>query len=192
MEHAFSEQPESQPTRAEWITGIGTPLVTQFRSYLADEAEVDRLVKRYRTYQNAHHDELTRCYPGVRDAVRKLHERGHPMAVVTSKTNELANRSLAHVGLAPYIPLVVGVESTTRHKPDPEPVRFALEQLHATLDGAVFIGDSPHDIAAGNAAGVSTVAALWGAFSRQALAAAHPHHFLDRIEDLDALLASHR
>ena len=189
MQHAFAERPELQPSRAEWITGIGTPLVTQFRSYVEDEAEVTRLMRRYRTYQNANHDQWTCSYAGVSDAVQRLADRGHPLAIVTSKGNELAKRSIAHVGLAPYFEVIVGVESTTRHKPDPEPVRFALEQLDATTDGAFFVGDSPHDITAGNAAGVTTVAALWGAFSREALAEARPRYFLDRIEGLDALLA---
>ncbi len=188
MEHAFAERPAVQPTRAEWITGIGTPLVTQFRSYVEDETEVTRLLRRYRTYQNANHDRLTACYAGVLDAVHRLSERGHPLAVVTSKPLALAQRSIAHVGLARYFSLVVGVESTTQHKPDPKPVRFALEQLDASPDGAFFVGDSPHDIAAGNAAGVSTVAVLWGAFTREALAQARPRYVLDHIDGLDAIV----
>jgi pyrophosphatase PpaX len=120
--------------------------------------------------------------------VRGLSARGHPLAIVTSKGNDIANRSLAHVGLAAYFPVVVGVESTMRHKPDPEPVRFALAQLGVSADHAFFVGDSPHDIAAGNAAGVTTVAALWGAFSREALERAHPRYVLDRIEGLDRVL----
>ncbi len=188
MEQAFAERPELKPTRAEWITGIGTPLVTQFRSYVEDETEVSRLLRRYRTYQNANHDRLTACYTGVLDAVHRLSLRGHPLAIVTSKPSELARRSIAHVGLAPYFPVIVGVESTPRNKPHPEPVRFALEQLDASTDGAFFVGDSPHDIAAGNAAGVSTVAALWGAFTREALEQARPRYVLDRIGGLDAIV----
>jgi pyrophosphatase PpaX len=192
MEHAFAERPELKPTRAEWITGIGTPLVTQFRSYVDDETEVTRLMRRYRTYQNANHDRLTACYPGVLDAVHRLSERGHPLAVVTSKPFALAQRSIAHVGLARYFCLTVGVESTTLHKPDPKPVRFALEQLDARPEGAFFVGDSPHDIAAGNAAGVSTVAVLWGAFTREALEQARPGYILDHIDGLDAIVGGHR
>jgi pyrophosphatase PpaX len=188
MQAAIAERPELQPTRAEWITGIGTPLVTQFRSYVEDETEVTRLMRRYRTYQTANHDRLTACYTGVLDAVHQLSERGHPLAIVTSKPTELARRSITHVGLAQYFPVIVGVESTTRHKPDPEPVRFALERLEASTDGAFFVGDSPHDIAAGNAAGVSTVAVLWGAFTREALEQARPGYILDRIDGLVAIV----
>jgi len=36
------------------------------------------------------------------------------------------------------------------------------------------VGDSPFDIQAGNAAGCATVAALWGMFPAEALAAENP------------------
>jgi pyrophosphatase PpaX len=192
MRHAFAERPEVRPTTGEWVAGIGTPLVEQFRPHAATDADLDHLVGRYRSYQVAHHDQLTRCYAGVVDVVRRLAARGHPLGVVTSKGNDLANRSIAHVGLAPYFRTVVGIECTARHKPDPEPVRFALAQLEARAEGAFFVGDSPHDIAAGNAAGVSTVAALWGAFSRDALERARPRYVLDQIQGLEALLTSPR
>jgi len=188
MRHAFEGRAESGPTTDEWIAGIGTPLATQFGPYAADEAELQRLLQRYRSYQQANHDRLTRCYAGVLDVVRALSERGHPLAIVTSKANDIARRSITHVGLTAYFPIVVGVDSTTKHKPDPEPVRYALEQLEVSAETAFFVGDSPHDIAAGNAAGVSTVAALWGAFSREALERARPRYVLDRIEGLGSVL----
>ena len=121
--------PELRPTIAEWVAGIGTPLAAQFRPYAATEADLEHLIHRYRSYQVAHHDQMTRSYDGVLDVVRGLSERGYPLGVVTSKGNELANLSIAHVGLAPYFRTVVGIECTTRHKPNPEPVWFALAQI---------------------------------------------------------------
>jgi pyrophosphatase PpaX len=82
------------------------------------------------------------------------------------------------------------MESTTRHKPNPEPVLYALEQLNAPVAGAVFVGDSPHDIRAGNAAGVITVGAVWGFYPRLVLEAARPTHMLEHISSLPALLDS--
>ena len=38
----------------------------------------------------------------------------------------------------------------------------------------LYVGDSPFDIQAGNAAGCTTVAALWGMFPAEALAAENP------------------
>ena len=95
------------------------------------------LTEGYRAYQRLHHDRLTRPYADAVATVRTLHKSvGHPMAVVTSKADDLAHRSVAHVGLGPYLPVIIGVNSTTRHKPDPEPVRVALERLGTPAAGA--------------------------------------------------------
>lgn len=190
VRHAFKGRTGRVPTTEEWISGIGTPLSSQLRPYAVDEEDIVALEKSYRGYQRANLDRLTHAYSGVVDTVRTLSERGHPMAVVTSKSNEMAIRTVAYVGLAPYFAAVVGQESTTRHKPDPEPVLYALEQLHAPVAGSVFVGDSPHDIRAGNAAGVITVGAVWGFYSRPVLEAAQPTHLLEHISSLPALLDS--
>jgi pyrophosphatase PpaX len=188
VHHAFEGHRGPTPSDSEWVAGIGTPLITQLRPYAADDQELEQLVARYRAFQREHHDRLTTAFPEVVDTVRLLHERGHPLAIVTSKADDLAARGIRHVGLGRYFEAIIGCDSCTRHKPEPEPVEIALARLGRAAEEAVFVGDSIHDIASGNAAGVSTVAALWGPFSREALAAARPHHFLDRIGDLPALL----
>jgi len=83
---------------------------------------------------------------------------------------------------------VVGADSCPRSKPDPMPVHLALERLGRSPAEAVFVGDSPHDVAAGNAAGALTVAALWGACDRECLSRGEPAHYLDEISALPGLL----
>lgn len=187
FKHAYTGRPRV-PTDADLVLGIGTPLADQFRPWCDGDAELDALVERYRDYQREHHDRLVHAYPGVAATLARLHARKHPMAVVTSKSEALAARGLAHAKLDTFFDAVVGLESCTRHKPDPEPVLTALDRLGRAPSGAFFIGDSPHDILSGNAAGVATVAALWGPFTREQLEPARPTLWLERIEDLEALL----
>ena len=188
VRHAFRDRTGRVPTTEAWIAGIGTPLTTQMRVYATDENDLAALIEGYRDYQRAHHDRLTRVYEGVIETVATLPARGHPMAIVTSKANDIATRSLAFVGLDRFINVLVGYDSTTSHKPNPAPVAHALAALGVAPAEAVFVGDSPHDMLAGNAAGVTTVGALWGPFSRAALMTAAPRYTLDRIRDLPALL----
>ena len=185
---AFGDRTGRVPTTEEWIAGIGTPLESQLREYAVDDADLLTLVNGYREYQRAHHDEMTRAYAEAKETVVELRRGGYRLGVVTSKASDIANRSLRFVGLDQYFDVVVGYNSTTRHKPDPEPVLFALNALRAEASEAIFVGDSPHDMFAGNAAGVTTVGALWGPFPRSALSPASPRYYLDRIGDLPALL----
>jgi len=185
--HAFEEW-RVRPTDDEWVRGIGTPLVQQLRAYTDNDDEVALLLERYRRYQHEHHDRLTRCYDDVPDVVATLARRGHQLAVVTSKASPIAHQSLEFVGLDQFFPVVVGFEDTTRHKPDPDPVRVALSRLGVSPEQAVFVGDSPHDIHAGNAADVMTIAALWGPFDRETLADARPDHFIGCMADLPGVL----
>ena len=187
--HAFAGWPRGAPTDEDWTLGIGTPLVNQLRSYAQSDEEVAVLLERYRAYQDIHHDRLTRCYDDVPAELARLADRGHPLGVVTSKASGIASRSLAHVGLEKYFPVVIGYDDTTRHKPDPEPVLAGLARLNVPASRAVYVGDSPHDIHAGNAAGVVTVAALWGPFSRETLVEAGPNHFIGCLADLPGVLA---
>jgi pyrophosphatase PpaX len=188
LRHAFAGRPGLAPTDEQWIEGVGTPLVTQLRPWAADDNELQSLIGAYRDYQRAHHDRLTRTFHGTVEVIDALHARGHPMALVTSKASDLARRSLRFVGLERYMDSIVGFDDTTRHKPDAEPVRSALSMLGVAADRAVFVGDSPHDMRAGRAAGTLTAAALWGPFSREALAPTCPDYFLDQIADLPGLV----
>src|SRR5712691_9330927 len=186
--HAFRDRNGHVPSDAEWLTGVGIPLATMFRRYARDDAEVDALIAKYREYQLANHDRLVRCYDEVVETVDRLRSAGHPLGVVTSKTGWLAQRGLDNVGLGSHIDVIVGCDTCEKHKPDPGPVLFALDELGYEPPDAVFVGDSIYDMKAGNAAGVTTIAALWGPFSREDLVASSPTHYLDRISDLPSLL----
>lgn len=187
VRHAFHGYPTC-PTDAQWIAGIGTPLRVQLESFAADPAHVDGLLSRYRAFWLAEHDRWTRCFPGALETVSALARRGHPLAVVTAKVEEGAHRTLRLTRLDAHMGAVIGADSCARAKPHPEPVLLALARLGRSAAEAVFIGDSPHDLAAGRGAGVRTVAALWGACTREALAAAGPDHLLEDIAALPALL----
>jgi pyrophosphatase PpaX len=188
MVYAF-EGRDVQPPVDEWISGIGTPLDAMLRTWARDDEDVLALRARYREYQFANHDAKTHAYPGAVDTVRALHAAGYPLAVVTSKLEYGARRSLKWIGVDDCFTAVVGIDATTKHKPEPEPVWHALTLLGDIPPAeALFIGDSTHDMHAGNAAGVATAAALWGPFSRAQLETAHPRYWLNGFDDVRALV----
>jgi len=187
--HAFTDFAGRAPTDEEWRAGIGRPLQTVLREYAPDDAEAARLFGRYREYQLEHHDRLVRPYDGIVETVRWLHGRGHPMALVTSKADWMAEKAMVLVGLNELIPTIVGCDSCVNHKPHPEPVERALALLGAEPADALFVGDSPHDVESGLAAGVTTVGVTWGAFTRDELERSGAEVVIDRVEELRQVVA---
>lgn len=191
MRHAFAARSAPAPDDATWMSFIGRTLAWQFSQFAAED-EVPALVQRYRDFQSVHHDRLTRPFDGVPELVARLHRAGHPLGVVTSKADHVAQRSIDHVGLAPYLDVVVGADSSTRHKPDPEPVHIALTRLGALPEQGVYVGDSPFDILAGNAAGVVTIGVTWGVSARSPLLEATPTFVASSVGELDEILSELR
>ncbi len=167
-----------------FLHGMGTPLRAQFRAFTDDPDEIAAMTATYREWNLANHDRMVSAYPGAVDAIRELERRGAKLGLVTSKNLNGVNKGLALVGLSGVFKSLVTADRIEQHKPDPTPVLTALHDLGAPKDGALFVGDSPHDIAAGRDAGVRTAACLWGPFSRARLEEEKPDFWLTSFDDL--------
>ncbi len=87
--------------------------------------------------------DLTVLYPGVANLLDSLSKAGHPMAICTNKPESPTRAVLRHFGLLHHFPVIVGGDTLPLRKPDPAPLRLALERLGTTK--AVFVGDSEVD-----------------------------------------------
>ncbi len=170
---------------SELLANVGRPLVEQMQAFDADRAQ--ELLEAQRSWNHAHTAELIRPYPGVAAMLGALRDAGCRTGVVTSKsgpTVQLAFDALPEV--AAGIEVLVAVEDTPVHKPGPDPVLLALDRLGASAADACYVGDAPFDVAAGRAAGATTVGVTWGFFPREAIADADV--VLDDVPALEAYL----
>lgn len=182
--NAFACRPGPSPSEAEIRNTIGRPLPTTFGPWLVGDDDLPFLISKYREYQLEHHDRLMNAYDGILEAVAALDAAGHRMGIVTSKVGFMAERALVHTGLASYMRCIIASDSTTKHKPDPEPVLLALERLEAAPSDAIFVGDSPYDMQAARAAGVHALGVAWGAFTAETLVDAGAEAVIQRPFEL--------
>jgi len=167
------------------IGGVGRPLRTQMERLSAEHAQ--ELYDVYREYNHRRHDELIRGYDGIEEVLDALKAAGRRTGIVTSKSHDTTAMAFRAVGLEERFDVVVTASDTTVHKPSPVPLQLCLQRLGATAAGSIYVGDSPFDIQAGAAAGMTTAAVAWGVFGRDALLAAGPDFWLDEPRDLLAL-----
>jgi phosphoglycolate phosphatase len=107
-----------------------------------------------RTHYMAHLLDRTRPYPGAQEALRHLRARGFKVAVVTNKPRPFTDRVLEGLGLAPLLDAVVGGGDAPALKPDPAPLRLALEACGAHAAASWMVGDHFTDLESGRRAGL--------------------------------------
>ncbi len=173
---------------SEWMSGLGTPLRVEFRRFTDDPAEVERMIATYREWNLAHHDNMVRAFPGAVETVRMLRAGGVRLGIVTSKNRHGVALGLERCGFDGLFDAIVTSDDLEASKPDPAPVRAAVERLSASPERTLFAGDSPHDIAAGREAGTRTAACLWGPFERRRLADERPDYFAESFSELAHLI----
>ncbi len=176
-------------TDEEWLAGVGTPLFAQFAAWQHDTRMLEMLIATYREYNLKHHDRMVTVYPGVVDVVQSLKDRGIATGLVTSKNRSGAVRGLTLAKLEALMDVLVCADEVDNPKPHPEPVEKAVRLLGAEPRSTVYVGDSIHDMRSGRAAGVRTAAVLWGPFGRSHLEGAEPDYWLERPDELLALVA---
>lgn len=167
---------------------IGRPLAQQMSEYSDDSRVVERLLASYRAYNQLIERESIREFPGIYDALAQLQQAGWLMGVVTSKLHEPASRNLDIFGLNSFFDCIVGADDVRRPKPDAEPIVVGAHALGLQPHECFYVGDSPYDMQAGNAAGSMTVAVAWGQHPMDALREQNPCLECAAPSDLPAVL----
>ncbi len=174
------------PSR-EWIvTTIGRSLEAVLEELAPGRAAA--LLETYREHNTSHHSRLMRPFPAALDVVRRLHARGLPLGVVTSKRRVGALRDLELYGLTPLFTAIVALEDTARHKPQPDPLLEGARRLALPPARVLYVGDSTFDVVAARACAMPVAAALWGAGSAAELRALAPDVALSEPRELLAWL----
>ena len=127
-----------------------------------DPAQMDELIAMFVKEYKACATDNTRPYPGVVETLQQIHSMNTPMGVCTNKPEAFTRQILEGLGLSGYFSSVIGGDSTSARKPEPEPLLACLRGLVSEPASSLMIGDSVHDVHAARAAGVTIAVVPWG------------------------------
>jgi len=188
LNYAFQPYGTPEVGLAETIALIGEGLTRLIGKVIEEKApglDQSLVLKRFLEYYTRHLADNTRPYPGVERVLEGLSRYGK--AVVSNKLEALTIKVLEAVHLLSYFEYIVGADTAAEKKPSPLPILTVLAHFEVRPDEALLIGDSIYDIEAGFAAGVRTVAAMYGYgdpdFSKKA------DYRIDSLEGLFEILA---
>ncbi len=121
----------------------------------------DEAIQIYRNYQKEIFADAIKPFPGMKETIKTLYERGIRMAIVTSRTKRSLMDGLRVNGMMEYFPVSVTCDDTDEHKPSPAPAQIAMKQLGVEPSECILIGDSYYDFGCAHSAGVKAALVSW-------------------------------
>jgi phosphoglycolate phosphatase len=126
----------------------------------------------------------SRPFPQIVSTLTRLQQMNIPMGVCTNKPEMLARRVIEGLELSKYFKSIIGGDTTSTNKPDPQPLLRCLQEIGSSPQTSLMIGDSSVDVAAARATGVAVAVVPWGYRTQSVESLAADYIF----EDLSELL----
>jgi phosphoglycolate phosphatase len=92
--------------------------------------------------------------PGATELLEHLRDRGIKIGIATRSCGEYARRSMEASRLAEYFDVVLARDEVEFPKPDPRHLLQIVEELDASPESAVFVGDTETDQRTARATGI--------------------------------------
>ncbi len=96
----------------------------------------------------------TRAFAGADSLLTRLHQRGVKIALCTNKPYAITLSVLAAFGWDRLFEAVIGGDSAAARKPDPAPLKLALDRMKISAQECLMVGDSAADVKAAQALGM--------------------------------------
>ncbi|WP_337956436.1 MULTISPECIES: HAD-IA family hydrolase [Shewanella] len=158
------------------VIGLSLPQIMPI--LFADHQNHQQIIDCYRRHHLAS-ELLTPLFDGVELLIRNLFDAGYHLAIATGKGRQGLDNVLALTGLGDYFHATRCADDA-QSKPHPEMLYSLLAHFDVTADRAIMIGDSIHDLAMANNAGMASIGVSYGAHNESRLNLLNPRAIVDQ------------
>ena len=169
----------------------GPPLVAMFMEKFGfDQATAEQATREYREYYLPVGVYESRLFPGVREMLVHLRAAGKKVGLATSKPQRLAEKLLQSEEMLPLFDVIVGSGDQGENNAKSAIIRRAMEQLGASPEETVLIGDTKYDVAGAHEVGIPCVCVSYGYAAPGELEAAGADAIVPDCAALEKMLLS--
>ena len=175
------------PDRETMRVFVGPPLDKTFREFGVPADRTDEAIRVYRSrYIPIGRFENT-PYPGIRELLETLRDRGHRLFIATSKPEGMSVEILEHFGLAHFFTDICGatMDGSRSTKEDVIAYLFGKNRGEGKI---LMVGDTVYDILGAKAHGIPAIGVAWGYGNVQDMTEAGAIAIAESTEELLALL----
>jgi phosphoglycolate phosphatase len=164
--------------------------ITRVREGVAD---MNLYAEVFREFENNYIKNIfnkSKLYPKVLDTLRELQNYQIYLGCVTNKPYNYTIPLLQEAGLFNYFQIILGGDSLRHKKPNPEPIRHAIEKVGAQKATTSMIGDSITDLHAAKNASVKAICVSYGYSGGIDLLEHKPDKMIGSMEELPRAILS--
>ncbi|PYG90327.1 HAD superfamily hydrolase (TIGR01549 family) [Ruminiclostridium sufflavum DSM 19573] len=146
-------------TDDELLKGYGVPTPQALSNY--GFTDIEAAIKDYYKYLV---EGFSHCsaFDGIAEVIKELKARNIPMGIVTSRCKYEIDADMCLQGLIHNFVSVVSSDDTAKHKPNPDPLLKAMDDMKAVPSETIYIGDTVFDSKCARSAGIKFALAVWG------------------------------
>ncbi|MDO4221812.1 MAG: HAD family hydrolase [Akkermansia sp.] len=168
----------------EWINAFCLP-ITKFNAAQFPNVKPERVDELYgMAYLRLEHRVTNvRPLPCAKMLLNYLQERGIDCHVFSAAQTSVVKRQAQYLGLSRYMKRIIGGQHDKANA-----LRQYMAQAGMAPEQTLYVGDTPHDVIAGEAAHATVVAVRTGYATPAELREVHPETEVDDLGQLQALM----
>ena len=141
---------------------------------ISDPTQIEEFKKAYGLEANQHMTINTRFFPESVEVLTRLKDQDAKLGIISTKYRFRILDFLKETFPSDFFDIIIGGEDVSAHKPSPEGLLKAIEQLGVSAQDVLYIGDSTVDVETAQAASVDFAGVLHGMTTREELES-YPH-----------------
>jgi len=179
------------PLLHEVVDLMGRPLVEVVR-ILWPKSNVELYIEEYRRlFMDG--NLIIPAIEGAVDAVREIRELGFRIGVLSGKIMFFIKKHLREAGFdMNWFEVIVSFETTKKHKPDREPLLYAIKQLNVKPKETIYVGDAISDYECAENTKVEYFAVLTGSLKVEDLERLGVKNIISSVVELPDLVRINR
>lgn len=160
--HLFLKYKPNQIKRLTDLIYFSGPTLDEVFEKEFPDIPKEVLLRDFVDYSHKYANALSTLYDGEKECLDEFVKNNYKMSVCTSKRVDAVINNFDYFDLTKYFDYIIGFDSVSKHKPDPECILNCLEKYKCSKDEVLYIGDSYSDIIASHNAGVDSMLVNWG------------------------------
>jgi phosphoglycolate phosphatase len=167
----------------------GPPLVDKFMEvYGFSREEAESATADFRQRYEPIGVRECRVFPGIKELLQQLIDRGFNVGIATSKPQHLAEWLLEQEGMTGLFKVVCGSSSEGNNNAKWQVLRRAMDALGATAEDSVLVGDTKYDVEGAKRCGVPCIGVRYGYAAPGELESAGAAAIAENLDELLQLL----